>query len=80
MTIDYLTTIFGWCSLINLGVLLYWFLFFVFAHDFLYRLHTRWFTIGRETFDAIHYGAMAFYKLATFFFALIPYLVLRLAF
>ena len=34
-----------------------------FGHDVIYRMHTRWFRLSRESFDALHYGAMAFYKL-----------------
>lgn len=80
MNIETLTTLLGWCALVNIGLLLYWFSFIVFAHDWLYRLHSRWFKISRESFDAIHYAAMAYYKLATLFFTVIPYLVLRLVF
>jgi hypothetical protein len=25
---------------------------FVFAHEWLYRMHTRWFALSRESFDA----------------------------
>lgn len=35
----------------------------VFGHDVVYRMHTRWFRLSREGFDALHYGAMALYKL-----------------
>lgn len=80
MSIDELRILLGWSALINIGLLLYWFMFIVFAHDWLYRLHSRWFRIGREPFYAIHYAAIAYYKLATFFFTIIPYLVLRFAF
>ena len=69
----------GWCSAINLGVLMLWFLVFVFAHDFVFRIHTRWFKIAQERFDEIHYTMMGYYKLAVVLFNLAPYLVLRLA-
>jgi hypothetical protein len=44
-----------WCVGINYGVLLVWFGVFVYAHDWMYRLHTRWFKLSVETFDALHY-------------------------
>ncbi|MGB5397078.1 MAG: DUF6868 family protein [Gammaproteobacteria bacterium] len=77
MSIEELIRFLGWCGVINIAVLLYWFLFMVLAHDWVYRLHSRWFKISRETFDATQYAAMAYYKLATFLFTIIPYLVLR---
>ena len=65
-----------WCAVINYGVLLWWFLVFHFAHDWLYRLHGRWFRFSPEQFDAIHYLAMAAYKLGVILFNLVPYLAL----
>lgn len=68
----------GWCSLINMGVLLWWWLFFSLAHDWVYQLHTRWFRIEPESFDRIHYCGMAIFKLAIFMFNLVPYISLRI--
>ncbi len=67
-----------WCLALNLGVLLLWFAVFALAHDFVYNLHGRWFKLSREKFDAIHYQGMAAYKIAIYFFLLIPYLALLL--
>ena len=69
----------GWCSAINMGVLMVWFLAFVFARDFVFRIHTRWFKIPEERFDEIHYTMMGYYKLAFALFNLVPYLALRIA-
>ena len=48
-----------WCTLINYAVLIVWFGALTFAHEWMFRLHTRWFRISREMFDGIPYGAMA---------------------
>ena len=69
----------GWCSAINIGVLMVWFLAFVFARDFVFRIHTRWFKIPEDRFDEIHYTMMGYYKLAFGLFNLVPYLALRIA-
>ena len=79
ITIENIRTLLGWCAVINCGVLLVWSLAFVFARGFIYRMHTRWFRISEERFDAIHYTMMGYYKLAVFLFNLVPYLVLSLA-
>jgi len=64
------------CTLINLGCLLWWFGFFVFAHDWMYRMHGRWFKMSVEQFDAIHYAGMAGYKIGVLLFFVIPWLAL----
>ena len=47
------------CSLaIKYGVLIIWSAVFILAHDWVYRLHSRWFKISVETFDALHYAGM----------------------
>jgi hypothetical protein len=42
-----------WCAAINYGILLVWFLVFTLAHDWVYRLHSRWFRLSPEMFDAL---------------------------
>jgi hypothetical protein len=65
-----------WCLAINYGVLLIWFGVFVGAHDRLYRMHSRWFRLSVETFDVLHYGGMAVYKIGVLLFNLVPLLAL----
>jgi len=78
MTVDILRGVLGWCSIINMGVLIFWFLGLVFAHDFIYRMHSRFFKIPVETFNAIHYAGGMFFKLFVFVFNIIPYFALRI--
>ena len=77
MSIDTLRNALLWCTVINYGVLLVWFLFFIAAHDFLHRIHGRWFRLSVEQFDALHYGGMAIYKVGVLLFNLVPYVALR---
>jgi hypothetical protein len=65
-----------WCLVINYAILLWWFGAFVFAHGWMYRLHSRWFRISEERFDAIHYAGMAAYKIGILLFNLAPFLAL----
>jgi len=76
MSIELARDLLLWCSLINIGLLLWWFLFFRLAHDWMYRLHSRWFRLSVEQFDAIHYAAMAIYKIGIILFNLVPYVAL----
>lgn len=67
----------GWSSVINIAILMFWFLVFIYARKWVYEFHTKWFQIESHKFDAIHYGAMAMYKLFIFFFNVIPYVILK---
>lgn len=78
MTIDVLRGILGWCSVINMAMLLLWFIITLIAHDWMYNLHTKWYKIPKETFDAIHYTGMLIYKLSIFILNIIPYIALRI--
>lgn len=61
-----------WSLVVNYVILLVWFAAIVFGHDRVYRLHTRWFHLSRESFDAIHYGGMAVYKIGTLLLNVAP--------
>jgi hypothetical protein len=78
MTVEIIRAVLAWCTVINYALLLLWFLVFSLAHDWLYRVHGKWFTVSVENFDAIHYAGMAFFKLCIFLFSLTPYLALRI--
>jgi len=59
-------------------VLLWWFLVFTLAHDWMHRFHGRWFRLPVEPFDAIHYAGMTMYKIGIILFNLIPYIALHI--
>ena len=71
-----LTRVLVWSLVVNYVVLIVWFLAFAVARDRIQRLHGRWFRLSDNTFDAIHYGGMAFYKLAIVLFNLGPLIAL----
>lgn len=78
MTLDEMSAFFGWCTVINAGVLLVWTLTFVLARGFVYRLHSSLFKLSEERFDEIHYNLIAFFKLGVFVLNVAPYLALRI--
>ena len=69
----------GWCTVINLGHLLYWILALSFARDWVFWVHTSAVEISKESFAEINYAMMGYYKLAVILFNVTPYLVLRFA-
>jgi len=67
-----------WCTVINYAILLVWFLVFALAHDWMRRLHGRWFRLSDEQFDSLHYAGMTIYKIAILMFNLVPFVVLSI--
>lgn len=63
---------------LNYSILMLWFLLIVFARDWVKRLHSRWFQLSDSTFDTVHYGGMAIYKVGIFLFNLVPLIALYL--
>jgi hypothetical protein len=78
MTVDIFRDVLAWCSAINIGLLLFWLLWLVLAHDFVYRVHGKFLKLSVERFDEIHYAGMAFFKICIFVFNIVPYLSLRI--
>ena len=78
MTFELIRDIFGWCALINIGLLACWGLMFFLMPGFIFNIHSRLFRMEREEFDKIHYIGMAFYKILIFVFCLVPYLAMRI--
>lgn len=79
MTLVELKALLLWSTALNYGVLLFWFGAFVYAHDGLYRLHTRWFKLSEEKFDALHYIGMSIYKIGVMLLNLVPLIALCMA-
>jgi hypothetical protein len=78
MTISFARTFLLWCTVMDYGLILVWFLAFVFAHDWMHRLHGRWFRLSREQFDALHYAGMSIFKIGIFLFNLVPLIALSI--
>ncbi len=78
MSIELIRDILLWCSIINFSVLFLWGLIFLAAHEWMYRLHGRWFRLPVDQFDAIHYAGMAAYKIGVILFNFVPYIALHI--
>lgn len=78
MTVTGIKEVLLWCVVLNYAILLIWVGVLIFAHDWLHRLHGRWFKLSLETFDALHYAGLAVYKVGVILFCLVPWLALYL--
>lgn len=78
MTLEVIRDVLGWSGVLSLGMLLFWWLFFVLGHDLMYQMHGRWFKLSVETFDTVHYAGIVFFKVCVFVFIIVPYLAMRI--
>lgn len=78
MAIDMIRKVFLSCALINYGILLVWFLFFILAHDWMYFFHGRWFRLSVEQFDMLHYTGMSIFKIGIILLNLVPWIALHI--
>ncbi len=79
MDISDLKEILLYSLIANYSIITVWFLAFYFAHERMYALHSRWFNIKMETFDAIHYCGMAIYKILVLVLNVAPLIAICLA-
>jgi len=78
MKSDPITELLLWSLAINYAILLVWLGALTWFREPIRRLHRRWFRLSDEIFDAMHYGAMAAYKLLIIVFNLTPLLAIQL--
>ena len=76
MDIHSLKMFFLWCTVINAGIMLVSFLFCALAGNWIYRIHSRWFPISRDTFNAMLYGFLGVMKVGVILLNLVPYIAL----
>ena len=67
-----------WCTVINFGLLAFWSLLIMLAHDWIHRLMSKWFRLSSEQFDAINFAGIVFFKVGVILFNLVPYVALRI--
>ena len=77
MTIDTLTTFLGWCSVINIGVLLFSTLMMIVVRDFAIKLHSSLFGVNPEELPLIYLQYLGNYKIAIIVLNIVPYIALK---
>ncbi len=76
MDIQTLTSFFMWCTIINVGLLIFWALIYLVAPNLVYRLQSRWIPVSRETFDVVFYSFLGFFKVIVLVFNVVPWIAL----
>ncbi len=76
MDIETVTTFFMWCTIINGAMLVLSAAMIMLAQDFVYSMHSKWFSIPRETFNVAIYSFLGFFKIVFIVFNVVPYVAL----
>ena len=77
MTMNEIKDFLLFCTIVNYVMLLIWAGAFILAHDWMYKLHSRWFKLSQESFDSALYLMLGTYKILIVFFNLVPWIVLQ---
>ena len=78
MDIETVRAFFMWCTIINGGLFVFWFLAIASVPDWVYKTQSQWFPISRDTFTVAIYSFMGLYKLFFLGFNLIPFIALSI--
>jgi hypothetical protein len=78
MDIQTLISFFMWCSILNLGLLMLSFIMLACAGDFVYRMHSKWFPMPRDRFNAVIYSFIGFHKIIVIVFNVVPWVALAI--
>lgn len=78
MDIEMLTKFFMWCTILNMGLLMFSFLILAFIGEFVYKMHSKWFPMPRETFNVVLYSFIGMYKITVIVFNAVPWIVLTI--
>lgn len=78
MTLEQLTSFFGWCTLINFGFLIFATAWLLLARDWVAQTHARMFGLPAAELPKIYFNYLAYFKIAAIIFSLTPYLALRI--
>jgi hypothetical protein len=77
-SVQTLTTFFGWCSLITVGILFLSSVALLLMRGFLTGLHSKMFGLSQEDLARAYFQYLAPFKIVVIVFNLAPYIALRL--
>jgi hypothetical protein len=78
MNIELLKEFFMWCTIINLGLLIWTAIMCLAARNFIYRVHGKMFGLNENTINTMIYGFLGLYKIVFIVFCLVPYIALTI--
>lgn len=77
-TIEGMREFFGWCSIVNIGLLILSSVALVVLRAFAVRIHGKLFGLDEQTLLKAYFQYLAHYKIAIIVLFVVPYIALRL--
>ena len=78
ITIEIMIEFLGWCSVINIGVLILSAVFIIIFNDTVVKIHTKMFEIDRKFIHQEYFKYLAQYKIIIIIFNIVPYFALKI--
>lgn len=76
--LESLTTFLGWCSIINIAMLMTASAALVFMRKWVTGIHSRMFDLEAEDLSRAYFQYLAQYKIAVLIFSVVPYAALKI--
>lgn len=77
MSIDQLTQFFGWCSVINIGVMIVSAFMIVLLRGPISSIHSRMMGVSEAGLPRLYFQYLGNYKIAIFVLNVVPYIALK---
>ena len=78
MTIEMLRAMLGWCSIINVGFLMFSSILLIAIRGTVSRIHGKMFNLDENYLSQAYFQWLAQYKIAIIVFNVVPYFALRI--
>ena len=78
MSIETLTTFFGWCSVINICLLTFSAVFVVTLRKTAVSIHSKMFNLEEDDLKKAYFNYLALYKIVTIIFNIVPWIALKI--
>ena len=76
LDIPTLTTFFMWCTILSIGLMLFWVLMWFLVPDLIYKMQSKFFPMPKETWTLAFYCFLGMYKLMVSVCFIIPWVAL----
>ena len=77
MNIEATTEFLGWCTVINVGLLVLAAFAMMTMRRFMIKVHSTMFNLSEENLSRAYFQYLAMYKIAIIVFNLVPYIALK---
>ncbi|NOR55955.1 MAG: hypothetical protein GQ531_07075 [Sulfurovum sp.] len=78
ITIETMIEFLGWCSVINIGILIFYSICIIIFTDTMVKIHTKMFDLDKNYVIQAYFKYLAQYKIILIIFNIVPYFALKI--